>query len=239
MPATTIPTTTGAGHLEAYLSSPTVGDGPWPGVVVIHELFGLNDDIHQQTDHLAAAGYLAVAPNLYTNGGMVRCLRSVFAALQAGKGPAVDDIDAVRTWMADRSDCTGKVGVIGFCMGGGFALVTASRGFDAAAPNYGVLPPRADEVLAGACPIVASYGKRDPMLPGTAKKLEEVLTRVGVEHDVKRYPGAGHSFLNRHSAGALTGPLSVLEKVAGFSYHQPSAEDAWARILNFFERHLH
>ena len=119
-------------------------------------------------------------------------------------------------------------------MGGGFALLAATRGFDASAPNYGQIPADAEEVLRGACPVVASYGRRDVALRGAADRLEGVLTGLGVPHDVKEYPDAGHSFLNRHNAG----PFSVLEKVAGFNYHQPSAEDAWTRILRFFETHL-
>ncbi len=119
-------------------------------------------------------------------------------------------------------------------MGGGFALLAATRGFDASAPNYGPLPKDPADVLRGACPVVASFGARDPGLPGAAARLERALGEAGVEHDVKAYPDAGHSFMNRHSAG----PLAVLERVAGFHYHEPSAEDAWARILRFFDRHL-
>jgi carboxymethylenebutenolidase len=89
-------------------------------------------------------------------------------------------------------------------------------------------------VLAGACPVVASYGGRDRALPGAAERLETRLRATGVEHDVKEYPDAGHSFLNRHAFG----PTAPLLRVAGVGYHGPSAEDAWGRILRFFDEHL-
>jgi carboxymethylenebutenolidase len=227
VPASTLP-----GGVDAYLALPPVGEGPWPGVVVLHESFGLNDDIRQQADRLAAAGYVALAPDLI---GSWRCLLATFRALNAGRGKAFDDIDATRSALSAREDCTGRVGVIGFCMGGGFALASAARGFDAAAPNYAHLPKDVDAALRGACPVVASYGGKDRMMPGgTAAKLEAALERAGVEHDVHEYPEAGHSFLNRHDLG----PGGALLRVAGIGYHQPSAEDAWGRILRFFSVHL-
>ena len=229
MPATTLP-----GDVKAHLAVPPVGAGPWPGVVVLHESFGLNDDIRQQADRLAAAGYVAVAPDLFSAGGAWRCIRSTFRALTAGHGKAFDDIEAARAWLTRREDCTGRVGVIGFCMGGGFALLTAARGFDASAPNYAHLPEDLDGALRGACPVVASYGAKDKTLRGTAAKLSGALERAGVEHDVREYPDAGHSFLNRHDLG----PGGALLRVAGIGYHEPSAEDAWGRILRFFEAHL-
>ena len=234
MPTISVPGAASAPELRAHLAVPAVGGGPWPAVVVLHEAFGLTVDTRQQADRLAAAGYLAVAPDLYTAGGALRCLKGTFGALSRGHGPAVDDIEAVRAWAAARPDCTGKVGVIGFCQGGGFALLMAARGFDASAPNYGPLPRDPQGVLAGACPVVASYGAKDRGLRGTAARLEQVLIELGVEHDAKEYPEAGHSFLNRHGLG----PLNLLERVAGLSYHEPSAQDAWDRILVFFDRHL-
>jgi len=222
------------GSVKAHLAVPAVGDGPWPGVVVLHESFGLTDDIRQQAARFAAAGYLALAPDLYSAGGAWRCIRATFRAQMAGHGKAFDDIDAARRWLGARPDCTDRVGVIGFCMGGGFALATATRGFDVSAPNYAHLPKDLDTVLRGACPVVASYGGRDYSLRGTAATLESALTRAGVRHDVKEYLEAGHSFLNRHDFG----PGGALLRVAGVGYHGPSAEDAWQRILRFFDAQL-
>jgi carboxymethylenebutenolidase len=229
-----VPGATSTSELRAHLAVPPVGQGPWPGVVVLHEALGLTADIRQQADRLAAAGYLAVAPDLFSAGGAVRCLKRTFQSLTQGSGPAVDDVLRVRDWLRERTDCNGRIGVIGFCMGGGFALLLAARGFDASAPNYGPLP-RDLSALDGACPVVASYGARDRMLPRrTPADLAEALRDRDVVHDVKTYDGVGHSFLNRHNAG----PFSVLERVTGLHYDADVAQDAWDRILRVFGEQL-
>ncbi|MGH3436399.1 MAG: dienelactone hydrolase family protein [Sciscionella sp.] len=224
------------GSIPGYLSEPqpeVAGASPWPGVVVVHDVLGLGDDVRQITDRFATAGYLAVAPDLYSRGGMVRCVKSVFSQLFAAKGRAFEDIDAARNLLAAREDCTGKVGVVGFCMGGGFALVAAAREFDASAPYYGPLP-KDESVFDGACPIVASYGGRDRGLAGAAGKLQLALSERDIPHDVKEYPDAGHAFANR----IVTGPFNRVARVAGMHYHHESSEDAWRRVLAFFTEHL-
>ena len=85
--------------LDAHLAVPPTGEGPWPAVVVLHEMFGLNDDIRAQAGRLAAAGYLALAPDLYTRGGALRCLQGTFRALMKGEGQAFADIEAARVWL--------------------------------------------------------------------------------------------------------------------------------------------
>ncbi|WP_249009801.1 dienelactone hydrolase family protein [Conexibacter sp. DBS9H8] len=220
-------------ELGAYLAQPR-GAGPFPGVVVIMDALGLSDDIRVQADRLAAAGYLAFAPDLYSGRGL-RCVMATLSASRSGTGEAYADIEAARVWLADRADCTGKIGIIGFCMGGGFALLCAPRfPFQAASVNYGEVPADAAQRLAGACPVVASYGARDRSLPGRAARLETALQAVGVPHDVKEYPEAGHSFMNRIS----TGPFGPLMRMVGFNYEHAAAEDAWRRIDDFFEAHL-
>jgi carboxymethylenebutenolidase len=222
------------GSATAYLAVPFASDGPWPGVVVIHEAFGLNPDTRAHADRLAALGYLALAPDLTAGKSWLRCIRGLFRQLHAGSGPAFEALDACRDWLASRPDCTGKTGVIGFCLGGGFALMCAPRGgYSAAAVNYGEVPADAEAVLAGACPIVASYGARDLMGTEPPQRLETALTALGVPHEVKVYPGAGHSFMSPKSAAVA--PLAVLARTA---YDKPAAEDSWQRIFAFFGQHL-
>jgi carboxymethylenebutenolidase len=226
----------GSTSLTAYTARPT-GTGPFPGVVAIHEAFGLDSNLRMQSDRLASAGFLTLGPDLFSDGGARKCMISTFRAMATGHGKAFADIEAARQHLLADPDCNGKVGIIGFCMGGGFALVTSTRGFDAAAPNYGMVPRHAEQALTGACPIVASYGGRDPMMPGMAKKLEKALTAVGVEHDVKSYPGVGHSFLNV-TAEVGPRPLRPLMRISNVGPKPEAAADAWARIEAFFAEHL-
>lgn len=228
------------GDLPFYLSQPQ-GVGPWPGVVVIHDMVGMSNDLHRQADWLASAGYLTAAPDMFRGGSRLRCVRRMIGDAMSGRGPTFDDIEAVRSWLTARPDCTGRVGVIGFCMGGGFALLLApNRGFDAASVNYGTTRRSAlsESYLAGACPIVGSYGAKDPANRGTAQRLEGVLTNLGVPHDIKEYPEAGHAFINDHDPEDLPYALRVLGWISGPEYHAPSAADAKRRIIAFFDEHL-
>ena len=225
----------GSKNLGGYLATPT-GPGPFPGVVMIHEAFGLNDQMRRHADRLAGAGYLTLAVNLFSEGGTRRCLVSTMQSMVRGTGRAFTDIATARTWLARSPLSTGKTGVIGFCMGGGFALLAARDGFDAASVNYGRLPRDLEEALRGACPIVANYGGRDTAFKGAAARLETALTGLGIDLSVKEFPTAGHAFLNDTDAGpALLRPLM---RVMGIGPDPESAPEAWQRIEDHFARYL-
>jgi carboxymethylenebutenolidase len=223
----------GADQVRGHLALPTTA-GPWPGVVVLHEALGLTPDMTRQADRFAEHGYLALAPDLFARGFGPVCLVSTMRQLLSGRdGQAMRDIETARSALQARPDCTGKVGVIGFCMGGGFAILAAGRGFDAAAPNYGPAPKDLRATLEGACPMVASYGAKDRQLRGVPERLESTLTELGIDHDVKTYPEAGHSFMTEG-----TGRWAWTEHVPGVRLVPDAADDAWERVFAFFDRHL-
>lgn len=212
------------------------GEGPWPAVVMVHEVFGIDENMRAQITRLSQAGYVVLMPDLYSRGGARKCLTATFKALAAGKGQAFEDIEVAKAMLTSRPDVTDKVGVIGFCMGGGFALLLANKGYDAATSNYGMLPNDLDAALAGACPILGNYGGKDGQLKDAKVKLDATLTKLEVPHDIKLYPNSGHAFMNPKQGG---GPVfGTLLKITGAKPNPVDAVDAWQRIEKFFGEHL-
>lgn len=227
--------TSAAGDLAGYLAVPK-GEGPRPGVVVLHDVTGTNDDTKGYADRFATAGYVALAPDLYSRDGRnLRCIRSMYRQLDEGSGTAFDDIEASRNVLLGREGSSGAVGVVGFCMGGGFALLAATRDFDASAPYYPSVKTTRYDALEGACPIVASFGEKDTFLEkDSARLLGNKLADYEVISDVKEYPRVGHSFANRPSS--IT--YAVVAGLTRSRYSHDPSEDAWQRVLEFFEQHL-
>lgn len=231
-----IPTADGIGELRGVLAVPD-GPAPFPAAIMVHEVFGIEENMRAQIERLCSAGFIVLMPDLYSRGGARRCLMATFRALTAGQGQAFDDVAAARNLLLSRSDCTGKIGVIGFCMGGGFALQLAHHGFDAASVNYGIMPKDLEATMAGACPIIGSYGAKDSSLKGAAAQMEFALTKAGIAHDIKEYPNANHSFMNPGPAGPKV-LRPIMSKVIGMKPYPEEAADAWHRIEAFFAEHL-
>ncbi|HXN90719.1 MAG TPA: dienelactone hydrolase family protein [Candidatus Sulfotelmatobacter sp.] len=212
--------TTGELKGGGYLALPDT-DSPHPGVVVIHEAFGLNDHIKDLTRRFADEGYAALAVDLFTDRVRAICMARYMAGLLLGSVNryGIDDLKSALTFLAKLPDVDAqRMGAIGFCMGGGFAIAwacTDSR-LKAVAPFYAT-NPRPMEAVNRICPVVGSYPEND-FTARAGRSLEKALTRQGIAHDIKIYPDARHSFFND----------------TGRSYDKTAADDSWRRVMNFF-----
>jgi carboxymethylenebutenolidase len=232
-----IPLADGAALAAEYFAA--TGDAAGPGVVVLHESFGLNDDIRRIAGRFAASGYAALAPDLYSHGTRLVCLSRVLADMVSGRvSREIADIHAAREALAAKPEVDARrVAIAGFCQGGGFALIAATKpGFSAAAVNYGMVPSDRT-ALDGVCPVVASYGAKDRVAgPAMAKRLERHLGALGVPHDIKTYETAGHSFFSK--VDGWQGWIARIPTPMRVGYEDRAAEDGWRRMLDFFAEHV-
>ena len=210
--------------MHAYFASASTGDLV-PGVVVVHEIFGLNRNIRDIAERFAATGYAALAVDLFSTANRVMCMARIFHGMliRPLTNGVVGDLRAALDHLATLPGVdAGKLGVIGFCMGGTYALQLAcvAENLRAASVFYGQ-NPRPLEALVRACPVVGSYPERD-FTASAARQLEPILEQNQVPHDIKIYSGARHSFFND----------------TGAAHHAEAAEDAWRRTLAFFNTHL-
>jgi carboxymethylenebutenolidase len=209
---------------SGYFARPE-GAGPFPGVIVIHEIYGLNENIKSIARRFAERGYAALAVDLFAARNRALCMARVMSAmlLTPLKNGSLDELRAALTYLADQPVVDpDRVGAIGFCMGGGFAIAWACTDprLKAIAPFYGS-NPRPLEAVKRACPVVGSYPERD-FTANQGRKLEAKLEQSQIPHDIKVYPEARHSFFNDQ----------------GSRYDAAAAEDAWQRVLAFFNERI-
>ena len=222
--------------MRAALASPRE-EGRRPGIILIHEALGLNSDMREKAQRFADRGYVALAPDLLsTRGRMPLCIVRVMRGVKGGTGPVFDDLEACRAWLAARPEVDeSRIGVIGFCMGGGLALLFAVRApIGAAAVFYGGVPQESSS-LEGVCPVAGGFGGRDRVFGKNGDRLERHLQALQVAHDIQTYPAAGHSYMSEHK-GVLAklnswGPMKL-------GFNPEAAEESWRRVDAFFAEHL-
>jgi len=213
--------------LVGYLSLPK-GDGTHPGLVVVQEWWGLNDWVKQQTDSLASHGYVAFAPDLYK--GKVAYDEATAHQLMSGlvEEEAMATLRAAADFLRSRQDVRANaIGVIGWCMGGRYAirLAAADPGIRACVAYYGapISDPNAIRGIQAA--ILGNYGAEDQGIPpDQVKQFETALKKAGKKVDFKIYPGAGHGFANENNPWG--------------GYRPAAAKDAWSRTLAFLNQEL-
>jgi len=205
-----------------------------PALVLVFDIFGFGAEMKRLADDFAGEGYAVVMPDLFSRGNWFSCVRSLMRDLERGQGRGVDDLVATRHWLASSGYADPEhIGIIGFCMGGGFALLLATKGlFRVAAPFYGKSPDRLD----AACPIVASFGGRDKVMTLEAAKVEAETRRLDIAADIKIYPEAGHGFMNEPPNAVLGFILRHSPMHA--AYDPEAAADAKKRVVAFLREHL-
>jgi carboxymethylenebutenolidase len=213
--------------LLGYLSRPVGVAQPLPGLIVIHEWWGLNDNVRDEARRLAAEGYVTLAVDLYDGAVATRVPEAMALSRQLTEkpAPAEDNLRQAYAYL-DQAVRAPRIGVIGWCLGGRWTLRAAllhPEQVDAAVIYYGSVRAAEQELAALRMPILGLFGSKDPVVPlAMVTEFEETMRRLGRDLDIKVYEGAGHAFANP----------------SGTTYQAEAAEDAWARTTDFLHRHL-
>lgn len=215
------------GNASGYLALPTTGEAKKPALIVIQEWWGVNDWIRGQADRFAQQGYVALAVDLYR--GRVTSDPGEAHELSRGlpEDRAMADLKAAFDYLAARPDVDpSRIGVIGWCLGGGYALALATNEPRVAATviNYGRLVTDHSTIARITGPVLGNFGAEDRGIPpADVKQFGQTLTAAGKLGDIKLYDGAGHAFMNPENKEG---------------YNAEAARDAQSRIDRFFERKL-
>ncbi len=216
--------TVGGQEISGYLARPE-GAMDAPGIIVIHEWWGLNDNIQMMTNKLAGEGYTALAVDLY-NGKVAESPDSAGTyARSVDKEEALDNLTQAYGYLTEKQGAN-NVGVIGWCFGGAWSLNTAlahPKKIDATVIYYGRLVTDTEKLKTLEMPVLGIFGEEDGGIPPQkVKEFEAALNEVGVENTIHIYEGAGHAFANP----------------SGMRYVEKAAEDAWQKTVRFLEQNL-
>jgi len=219
-----VPRSNGRGAMESFLAKPE-GAGNFPAIIVIHEISGLNDNIREIAGQFAEQGYVALGVDLFSNRNRMLCMLQIMHGMliRPLNNSMLSDLkSAMAVLQKEPNVDANRIGVVGFCMGGTYALQLAitAKGMKAASVFYG-MNPKPLESVAEACPIVGSYPDKD-FTTKAARELEASLTKNNIPHDIKIYDDTQHSFYSQQRT-----PFEI-----------DASRDAWQRMLSFFEKHL-
>ncbi len=208
---------------SGYLATPASGKGP--GVLVIQEWWGLVRHVKNVADRFAAEGFTALAPDLYhgKTASEPDEAGKLFMALNIAQ--AEKDLRGAASYLAGQSS-TGKLGVVGFCMGGQLALfaATLNPAIGACVNFYGVHPNVKPDYAKLAAPVLGLFAEKDSFVtPQVAREVDAAIKKAGKQSEIRIYPGVDHAFFNDERADV---------------YDKAAAEDAWRRTLAFFRQHL-
>ena len=215
----------GYGKMRGYLVRPAAAIGKLPGILVVHENRGLNPHIEDVARRLALENFMTFAPDaLFPLGGYPGTedeARALFPKLDQQK--TREDFVAATHWLMKRPDCTGKVGVVGFCYGGAMSMILATRVPElvASVPFYGTSPNPADAGKVKT-PLLIHFAEKDDRVNNSFPPFEAALKENKVSYQAHTYPGTQHGFNND------TTPR----------YDAEAAKLAWTRTVAFFNKHL-
>jgi carboxymethylenebutenolidase len=231
-------------HISAYVAGK---ENNSTGVILIHEVWGLNQNIRSLTDRLAAEGYLVLAPDLISQTGItekidqsilaevtnpatrdeaqkkMRAIMSPIRSEEFGK-EIVERLKICFNYLKQEYDVE-KIAVMGFCFGGtySYSLAVNEPDLAAALPFYGHAPEKDEELEKISCPIMAFYGEKDTALVQDLPRLQMSMKKFNKDFRFKVYPNTGHAFMNN------TNPTT---------YNKEAADDAWKEALQFLKAHL-
>jgi len=210
--------------VNAYLSRP-IARGPWPAVIMLHEWWGMEDHMRDLVRLLAQEGFVTLLPDLYH--GRVASNPHEAAKLKTSldiEGAIQEILDGI-PYLRSLPFVSGRIGIMGFCMGGGLALLGVCRSaeFNAAVIYFPSIYPDPSELENAACPVLLHYGTADSVTPmSEIERIKKTLEQYQKPHELYLYEKAGHAFMNTH----------------GGNYHKEAAEASWPRTVEFLRRHL-